>query len=459
MPITDTTRRVAITDIKVLRSERQRRQISTADLESSIRSIGLLQPIIISSDLVLKAGERRLTACRNLGHQDILCRFAESLTDTEAQIIELEENLKREDLPWRDTVRALARIHQLFCEMDPDWAQQQTAERLSLTPGTVSLYLRVFPDIDDERLANADTIREAYNVLSRRDQRAAGDALQELLETPDTLPGVSLYSPTDLPSITPGSATIQVVGTGVAFKATAAEPTAEESIQQADFLEWAPRYTGPKFSFIHCDFPYGIDFASSAQGLGSETTTYNDSKDTYVNLLECLCQQIDRLMSVSAHLMFWYSAKHHQLTMERFSRLASLEFHVYPLIWLKSDNAGIAGDARRHPRHIYETCLFASRGRRQIVKIMADAYSAPTDKRLHVSTKPEPMLRHFMSMVVDEHTSMLDPTCGSGAAIRAAESLGAKLALGLEIDPESCRLAQQDLKRVRLARKAEAALK
>ena len=36
-------------------------------------------------------------------------------------------------------------------------------------------------------------------------------------------------------------------------------PTSEIPIITADFTEWAPTYTGQKFAFIHCDFPYGIN--------------------------------------------------------------------------------------------------------------------------------------------------------------------------------------------------------
>jgi len=46
------------------------------------------------------------------------------------------------------------------------------------------------------------------------------------------------------------------------------------------------------------------------------------------------------------------------------------------------------------------------------------------------------MLRHFMEMFVDENTTLLDPTCGSASALRAAESLGARHVLGLEKDEE-----------------------
>lgn len=97
----------------------------------------------------------------------------------------------------------------------------------------------------------------------------------------------------------------------------------------------------------------------------------------------------------------------------------------------------------------------ATRGSRQIAKVKSDSYSAPSDRRLHPSTKPEPMLRHFMEMLVDDTTLMLDPTCGSGASLRAAESLGAKQVLGLEIDPQYIEPARLALKQARQKRAAE----
>jgi DNA modification methylase len=48
-------------------------------------------------------------------------------------------------------------------------------------------------------------------------------------------------------------------------------------------------------------------------------------------------------------------------------------------------------------------------------------------------------------MVVDEHSAVLDPTCGSGSAIRAAANAGAGRFLGLEINPEFAQLADEAL--------------
>jgi DNA modification methylase len=129
-----------------------------------------------------------------------------------------------------------------------------------------------------------------------------------------------------------------------------------------------------------------------------------------------------------------------------------LEFSNFPLIWVKSDNVGILPDPKRGPRRIYETALVASREDRWIAKPVSNAYSCPTDKSTHPSTKPEPMLRHFFQMYVSETTRLLDPTCGSGSALRAAESLGAEYVWGLEQDKTHFDNATSALRNFRMLR-------
>jgi site-specific DNA-methyltransferase (adenine-specific) len=82
-----------------------------------------------------------------------------------------------------------------------------------------------------------------------------------------------------------------------------------------------------------------------------------------------------------------------------------------------------------------------------------NAFSASTDKSDHPTVKPVPVLQHFFQMFVSEHTRMLDPTAGSGTALRAAESLGAKSVLGLETDKGFCERANWA---IRDARRKEA---
>ena len=152
--------------------------------------------------------------------------------------------------------------------------------------------------------------------------------------------------------------------------------------------------------------------------------------------------------------MFWYSnrAEVEAATRAALLRIPGFSFFRFPLVWHKSDNAGFMTPGT--PRHVYETCLVGGRGDRPIVKYVSDCYSAPTDNSLHLSAKPEPMLRYFMGMFCDEHSRVLDPTCGGGSALRAAESLRAERVLGLEVSPEMARAANTELLKARALRRA-----
>lgn len=470
-----------------IRPDRQRSEVKIDDhFRESIRLRGVISPILVErgagvlgTDYWLVAGERRLTAVRELKLLAIPCRTCSDLSPVELELFEFEENAKREDLDWQDTVKSVARVHALHVELDPDWTMGETAAACAISSGHMTLCLKVSRSLDDERVAGCSSIREAYNVIKRREDRAAASDLEELL-TPVPLRVV----PKPLPQPEPG--TSNGIGKGHAgamletdeqalsevermfagpiptplrdkshlFEVVPPKAPPVESILHTDFASWLATYDGPKFNLLHCDFPYGIGVFDGKQGVGSEGVAgYSDKKNDYFALLHSLLTNLDRVLSLSAHVVFWYSETHGPTTRKAFAELApSLDLFKFPLVWVKSDNAGISSDARRTPRHVYETAIVACRGDRRIVRVAADAYASPSDRKLHPSAKPEPMLRHFLGMFVDETTNLLDPTCGSGSALRAAESLGAKSVLGLERDEQWVGPARQALVNSRLLR-------
>jgi hypothetical protein len=65
MLFNDNTHRVAISEIKIERDQRQRRELEGIEsLANSIRLRGLFHPIILDRDMTLIAGERRIEARR-----------------------------------------------------------------------------------------------------------------------------------------------------------------------------------------------------------------------------------------------------------------------------------------------------------------------------------------------------------------------------------------------------------
>lgn len=458
MPITDTYARVPIEKIWVNRASRQRREVSTTGLRDSIAEIGVLSPIIITKDFELKAGECRWTSCKELislgktfanngvDLTHLPCRFFESLDPIEARVVELEENSKRTDLSWRDEARAVTELHELYKTRDPLWSQVRTAANLAMSEANIAKYLRVGRELDNPKLREATGLQGAYNILERTQARAVQDAMSQIMQAGVVIAAPKLGASPALP----GAPLI------ISTQAPIQRPTglaAEDSLLNASFLEWAPLYSGPRFNLIHCDFPYGIDFNKGEWSGKNTNLMYDDSPDVYWNLIECLCTNLDRLMTPAGHLMFWFSMDYYCETLETFRQLApSLAFQKFPLYWHKSDNAGIVPDPKRGPRRVMETAFIASREDRFVVKTVSNTYPAPTDKSHHPSTKPEPMLRHFFQMFCDENTRLLDPTCGSGTSVRAAESLGAEYVLGLEIDPEHHKAACSALRSFRVLR-------
>lgn len=468
---------VPIDQIWINREERQRRRIAPESLVASVAKFGIFNPLIVKAlesgsvqeargyTYELVAGERRITAANTCGLTSVPIRLMSSLDPLEAYRLELEENLRREDLTWQDRCRAIAKLHNFNLQAQPSWTMQQTAEELWITLGNVSMYIRVSLELEDPRIHACNSCRAAYDLLGRRDSRVVDDTISEILEvgfgltTPQPANEASHVIPTDgEPSSTaPEPARIGTAGSPIHRASPTGPPLRGGGIFNLDFLQWAPQYSGPKFNLLHCDFPYGIDAFSGGSNRQHKDVGYDDSPDIYWALLRGLCENLDKLLAHSAHIIFWFSMNHYQETLEFLHTHApGIVWDPFPLIWHKSDNAGMIPDANRGGRRTYETALFGSREDRKIIKPLAISYAAPTDKTLHPSTKPVPVLKHFFSMLVDNGTRLLDPTCGSGSALRAAEDLGCAEALGLELDPEHFETASRALRAYRALKGAAA---
>lgn len=409
----------SISSIIVDRGARQRKELKNVqELADSISRLGLIHPITVTRDLVLIAGERRLEACRSLGWTAISIQYEESGDPSEARAIELEENIKRVNIEWKEECEAVLEYHENRTTEVPGWEQKDTAAALGLHETTVRERLDVAKELrsGNKLVREAPMYSTARGIVARAKERAAVKSIEAIRET--------IGAPVVKDESFPGS------------------------IINADFTSWITTYSGPKFNFIHCDFPYGINADKFVQGAADTHGGYDDTPDTYWHLVNTLLNNLDRICADSCHFMFWFSLRFYGDTRKAFDD-RGVYLDPFPLIWTKTDNVGIIPDPERGPRRIYETALFGSRGDRKIVKPVSNWIGAPTDRGFHMSVKPVGMLSHFFRMFVDSSTIMLDPTCGSGSAIRAAEAAGASYALGLERNEEFAEKAVEALKQSR----------
>lgn len=392
--------------IFVDRTKRQRRELrNIEELAASIQQNGLIHPPVIRKSGELIVGERRWTAIKSLGWTDMPVQFVEDLDPQSLHRIELEENVRRSDLTWQEQCDAIKQYHSMCKAENEEWSLNGTASILGFSPEFVGQAIAVAKELEagNKMVIEAPKFSTARNITQRKLER----------ERTSTLAAIK-------------------PATKIAEATEKLEPVIP--LLHADFAEWAPRYDGPKFNLIHCDFPYGVGMHQSDQGAGKEFGTYADSEDVYWELLKVLHDAMCNVVAESAHLIFWFSMDFYSKTK---SLLEEMGWKVspFPLIWMKSDNVGILPDAARGPRRIYETAFFASRGDRKVFTAVGNAFAHPgREKELHMNEKPLPMLRHFLRMVTDQYSSMLDPTCGSANAVKAASLLGAHTVLGIERD-------------------------
>lgn len=410
---------LAIDVIQWDRPDRVRKKIteeSILEKMESLSRLGQIHPLVVNREYLGVSGETRWTAALRLGWTHIDIQWSDTLDPRELLAIEIEENVKRTALDWKDECDGLLRLHTLYQELHEDWDQEKTAEAIGMDSSTVSNKLAVARELvgGNARVASADRYSVARGITQRQTERRKADDLSQLKVTLDEDEDDAVSLPV-LP---------------------------ESPIVNANFLEWITTYTGQPFNFLHCDLPYGINADKFNQGAADAYGGYEDTPEKYWTLVDTILENREKLLGSSGHCIFWFSMQHYAETLARLSKYWWVD--AYPLIWHKSDNKGTLPDPQRGPRRIYEVAFLCSQGDRKIIQSVSNVHSAPTTRLgEHMSEKNVGMLMHFMRMIVDENTRMLDPTCGSGSALRAAKKLGAASVLGLEMNEEFAAAARR----------------
>lgn len=453
-----------------IRPERQRKDLGDLEsLKASILAVGtLINPIVIEQAgedglFYLIAGERRYTAWSQLHSEGLIgdvipATLFSSLDEPSRQLIELEENIKRKDLTWQEQVSAIVKLK----ELKAFETGTELAEYLGFHPSHINRMLAVWDMRENEKIWNAETLSSAYTVCKRESARTLSTAVSDLSfiisnfngeSNNDTISPISTPSPERKttphtgPSAAP-STTKQDDHGGVPTlpnenRATSSDERGSSCrIINDDFISWAKSYNGKPFNLIHLDFPYGINHDRSRQGNTATFGTYEDSEDIYKTLVDALLENQDHLISESAHCICWLSLRFLEWTKKRFAE-AGWDCHLQPFIWHKSDNKGILADTMCGMRNVGEYALLLNRGRRPVIKNISNIFPHPTTKRFHASEKPLPVLEQLFSALCDEHSRVLDPTCGSGTSIQTALKFNAEEALGIELDADFAQKAQE----------------
>jgi DNA modification methylase len=414
-------------NIKSIQSKpnRQRQEISAEavqELADSIVSIGLIHPVVVREDnsqYILVAGERRLKALEyvwelgddlHYGKETIPrgmvpCNFLGTLDELTAFEIELDENIKRQDITWQERSQAVAQLEEL---------RRLQNEKAGLPPPTIrEISLEVRPDnetsdqdtrkelilarhLDDPDIKKAKSLREAYKVLQRKESNRRSAELGESI--------------------------------GKTFTA------ADHTLIKGDCLPWLANCPPNTFDVILTDPPYGMDaqdFGDSG-GITAGAHFYEDTHQHWQYLMESFLPQSFRITKPQAHLYIFCDPDRFIDLRERVRAVGWKPFRT-PLIW-HNPGGSRAPWPEQGPQRKYQICLYATKGDRRVTQLFPDLVSFTADDNLgHPAQKPVELYRNLLVRSIRPGDSVLDPFCGTGPIFPAAHDLKVR-ATGIEMD-------------------------
>lgn len=419
----------------VVPDDRQRKEFeenAMVALSESVEEHGLISPIVLGSHAVLIAGERRLRVVKDIyalggtlffmgspcPSNTIPCILFEELDEIAQMEIEYDENCKRENLTWQEKAAATAKLQQIRAAQAVRRGEEAPtlkalAEEISGSSSghpadQVSKELIVSRHLDDPEVAGAKTVKEAFQVLKRK------EAEKKHKELADSVGKV--YS------------------------------SSVHTALNADSLEWMQRCADEQFDVILTDPPYGMgaDEFGDSGGRSDLGHAYVDDYETWKEICMYLAKEGYRITKPQAHLYMFLDIENFEEAKRHFTGNGWTVFRT-PLIWHKP-NAMRAPWPEHGPQRKYEVLLYAMKGKKPVTKIYPDVMThQPDSNEGHAAQKPVALFKDLLLRSVQPGDKVLDPFMGSGTIFPAAHDLKV-IATGIELNENSYGIAVKRLK-------------
>lgn len=383
-------------------------------LAASIKEKGIIQPITVSPDMVLLAGERRIRAAIQAGLQTIPALIRKIEGPIDAREIELIENLIRKDFTWSEQCGLIQEIDQLYKSKNIDWSGRKTAQLLDKGTATISRALQLANAIKEiPELAEEKTADDAFKILKKLEENAIVHELRSRQMSPENK------------------------GLEKGIKVMLAMADGNYNIGDT-FKGLAELRSNGIPNVIECDPPYGIDLTKvkrSKDSVTSNVHTYNEvAKEAYPVFLTKLAKELYRVAHQHCWLVFWYGPSWHT---EVLAALKAAKWAVdeIPCIWVKKQ--GQTMQPEMYLGRAYESFFLARKGIPALIKrgrLNVFEFSGVSNK-YHPTERPVPLLEDILETLTTPGSFVLVPFLGSGATLRAAYNCGMR-GFGWEINPE-----------------------
>lgn len=472
-----------------VREDRHRQLFKRKSLEEligSIRDVGQSQPGVCHWNkekvLELLIGERRLRACLLLQIPFKYYVKEEIKDPLLLEQIQLDENLCREELDWKDEVKAKERIHKILQERFGETSlgekgghsYEDTAAHIGIGKSILQedVILAGFLTIPEVAIAkNKTTAKKIVKRLIEQVKRR--DLLEKALGTADKLPieqaplteqaraEAKLLENKRLDSWKQKAADAgkkvesreelnAFMEEHQAKMKSAAEIQLEKQLIYfnqrcilGDMEEKLLTFKDESFDIVCFDPPWGVEF-DKVKKESAGVKSYEDNIWTFFEKIEEWLQLIYTKMKPNSHLYMFFGmgATPEGEELEKvdisegfryrdyiydFLHTAGFNTNRMPLIWWKK-GAHVTRNPEIWPGRAYEPIAYARKGSKPLAKMGApDVIETPMPtsslKDIHPSAKHPQIYRELLLRSAQPSDLILDPMGGSGMFGVAAESL------------------------------------
>lgn len=468
-----------------VRSDRHRQKFNRKKLDqlaSSIQDTGQNQPGVChvndEKELELLIGERRLRACMILQIPFKYYIKGEIRDPLLLELIQLDENICREDLTWQEEILAKSRQHIILTEMDEQSSEgtigghtiAMTAEHIGVKRSilqedvTLAGFLAV-PDV--EAAPNKTTAKKIVKRMIEQVKRH--DRLSTALTVAKT---VSADEQIPLTETARAEAKVKEEIARSKQKDSVVEDKKEEqTVLEKQLVYYNKRcilgnmeekllnFEDESFDIVCFDPPWGVEF-DVVRKLSAGTKGYDDSAQFFFKKIKDWLALLYQKMKPDSHLYMFFGMGaapegedleeedlaegfRYRDFMYDFLHATGFKTNRMPLIWWK-EGAHVTRNPQIWPGRSYEPIAYARKGKKPLAKlgkpdVIRTPMPTPAIKDIHPSAKHPKIYKELLLRSAQPADTILDPMAGSGMFGVAAEELTKTHALNwmqIEIDAD-----------------------
>lgn len=427
--------------------DRIRRDFShVPDLAESIKNEGLIQPVVLTYNRKLIAGESRIRACKTLGYKSIRAVFRGVLDESQLVVLEATENNARQNLTWQERCLSVDKVHRLRSTnavlSGERWGVRETGALIGQSVGSISIATTIAERLhaNDQEIWNAESIQDAFRVLARRKEDEA-NALIAAATIPSAKPVVKYTGPTApaVPPVgdifSPGSTPVSVFTPGVTPPEDDGERPGEtapkglvvplsQMLIHGDAVEYLKSV--PEGTYDHCitDWPYAIDMdnlnANNVHGglANLDSVIAEHGVTDNLRIQRAIVPEIYRTLKPGGFFITWMDMMHWNPTYD-LCIAAGFGVQRWPLVWMKT-SACMNQAANTNFTKNYEIAIVCRKGTANLIKPQSSSvWTGGNDTEAkalgHPFAKPFGLWNWVFDAVCIRGQHILEPFAGRGS--------------------------------------------